>query len=65
MARQPRLVISYQPLHIMHRGNNRQNIFENDDDMMRLREYLSTALSASSCRNQVGCPPVMLCIPIL
>lgn len=30
MASLPRLILPDHPLHIMHRGNNRQNIFEND-----------------------------------
>jgi REP-associated tyrosine transposase len=36
MARLPRLVLPDQPLHIMHRGNNRQNIFESEEDMVRI-----------------------------
>jgi len=31
MARLPLLVLPNQPLHIMHWGNSRQNIFENED----------------------------------
>ncbi len=49
MARLPRIVIPNQPLHIMHRGNNRQNIFEDEEDMFRLKEYLDLSLSNSNC----------------
>ncbi len=33
MARFPRIVIPNQPLHIMHRGNNRQDIFKYEEDI--------------------------------
>jgi len=33
MARLPRIVIPNQPLHIMHRGNNQQDIFESEEDI--------------------------------
>ncbi|VAW64250.1 Transposase and inactivated derivatives [hydrothermal vent metagenome] len=33
MARLPGIVLPDQPLHIMHRGNNRQDIFESEDDI--------------------------------
>ncbi len=32
MARLPRLVVPGQPLHIMHRGNNREAVFFGEDD---------------------------------
>jgi len=38
MARLPRIVIPNQPLHIMHRGNNRQNIFISEEDLIRIKE---------------------------
>ncbi len=38
MARLPRIVVPNQPLHIMHRGNNRQDIFESVEDMSRIKE---------------------------
>lgn len=38
MARLSRIVIPNQPGHIMHRGNNRQNIFESEEDMVRIKE---------------------------
>lgn len=49
MARHPRIVMPNQPLHIMHRGNNRQDIFENEDDMARIKADLTAALSSSTC----------------
>ncbi len=50
MARLPRIVIPNQPLHIMHRGNNRQNIFETDEDMQRIKDDITAALSKSKCQ---------------
>ncbi len=49
MARLPRIVIPNQPLHIMHRGNNRQDIFQSEEDMARINIDLAYALSKSSC----------------
>jgi len=43
MARLPRIVLPNQPLHIMHRGNNRQDIFESEEDMLRIKESLLKA----------------------
>ncbi|MBV1914615.1 MAG: transposase, partial [Pseudomonadales bacterium] len=39
-----------QPLHIIHRGNNRQDIFESEQDMIRIKEDIKLALSKTSCR---------------
>ncbi|NQY26524.1 MAG: hypothetical protein HRT92_05035 [Piscirickettsiaceae bacterium] len=50
MARLPRIVVPNQPLHIMHRGNNRQDVFETDEDMMRIKEDLAISLSKSACQ---------------
>ncbi len=50
MARLPRIVIPNQPLHIMHRGNNKQDIFESDEDMMRIKEDIAHALLKSDCQ---------------
>ncbi|MBV1915525.1 MAG: transposase, partial [Pseudomonadales bacterium] len=50
MARLPRIVIPNQPLHIIHRGNNRQDIFESEEDMIRIRADIKQALSKASCR---------------
>ena len=50
MARLPRIVIPNQPLHIIHRGNNRQDIFESEQDMVRIKEDIRLALSKAPCR---------------
>ncbi len=50
MARLPRIVIPNQPLHIIHRGNNRQDIFESEDDMIRIKADIKLALSKASCQ---------------
>ncbi|MCC5796665.1 MAG: transposase [Methylophaga sp.] len=50
MARLPRLVLPDQPLHIMHRGNNRQNIFENEEDMTRILNDIGEALHKADCQ---------------
>lgn len=49
MARLSRIVIPNQPLQIIHRGNNRQNIFESEDDMVWIKEDIKLSLSKSSC----------------
>jgi len=49
MARLPRLVIPDQPLHIMHRGNNRQDIFNTEDDLVRIKEDIEHGLKESGC----------------
>jgi len=50
MARLPGIVLPNQPLHIMHRGNNRQAIFETDKDMLRFKDDLAISLSKSDCQ---------------
>lgn len=50
MARLPRLVLPNQPLHIMHRGNNRQNIFENEEDMARILNDIAESLAKADCQ---------------
>jgi len=50
MARLPRLVLPNHPLHIMHRGNNRQDIFESEEDMIRIKEDIQYGLEKSSCQ---------------
>ncbi len=50
MARLPRIVIPNQPLHIIHRGNNRQDIFASEEDMIRIKEDIKLALSKTPCR---------------
>ena len=49
MARLSRIVVPDQSLHIIHRGNNRQNIFESGDDMLRVKEDIELSLSKSNC----------------
>ncbi len=49
MARLPRSVVPNQPLHIMHRGNNRLGVFESDEDMMRVKDDIATSLEKSDC----------------
>jgi putative transposase len=50
MARLPRIVIPNQPLHIMHRGNNRQEIFKTKEDMLRLKADIKESLLKSNCK---------------
>jgi len=49
MARLPRIIIPNQPVHIMPRGNNRQDIFETEEDMVRITEDIAYALSKADC----------------
>ena len=49
MARLPRIVLPEYPLHIMHRGNNRQDIFESEDDMVKMKEDIAVSLKKSTC----------------
>jgi len=49
MARLSRIVVSNQPLHIMHRGNNRQDIFESEEDLTRIKEDIALSLLKSGC----------------
>jgi len=49
MARLPRIVVPNQPLHIMHRGNNRQDIFESEEDLTRMKEDIEHSLLKSGC----------------
>ena len=50
MARLPRIVLPNQPLHIMHRGNNRQDIFETEGDMLRIKDDIKASLLKSKCK---------------
>jgi putative transposase len=50
MARLPRIVLPNQPLHIMHRGNNRQDIFEAEEDMQRIKDDINESLLKSKCK---------------
>ncbi|NOQ17552.1 MAG: hypothetical protein GQ581_10880 [Methyloprofundus sp.] len=49
MARLPRIVVPNQSLHIMHRGNNRQDIFESEEDMLRIKNDIKLSLLKSGC----------------
>jgi len=49
MARLPRIVVPNQPMHIMHQGNNRQDIFESETDMTRIIKDITHALSKYHC----------------
>jgi len=49
MARQARIVVAGQPLHIIHQGNNRQDVFKSQQDHRRFIEDLAAS------RNQSGC----------
>lgn len=49
MARLPRIVIPNQPLHIMHRGNNRQHIFNTEEDMLKIKNDIAHGLKKSGC----------------
>ena len=49
MARLPRIVIPNQPLHIMHRGNNRQHLFNTEEDMLRIKDDIAHGLKKSGC----------------
>ena len=49
MARLPRIVIPDEPLHIMHRGNNRQDIFQREEDYFRFLDDLKTSLKQYDC----------------
>ena len=49
MARLPRIVIPGEPLHIMHRGNNRQDIFQREEDYFRFLDTLKASLKQYDC----------------
>ena len=49
MARLPRIVVPNQPLHIIHRGNNRQDIFKSEEDLARIKEDIEHSLLKSGC----------------
>ena len=49
MVRLPRIVDHNEPLHIMHRGNNKQAIFESEEDMTRIKGDIEHSLSKSAC----------------
>lgn len=49
MARLPRIVVPGEPLHIMHRGNNRQDIFRSEEDMAHIKNDLAISLKKAHC----------------
>lgn len=49
MARQARIVVPGQPLHVTHQGNNRQNVFKSDQDHQRFIEDLVASRNKSGC----------------
>jgi putative transposase len=49
MARLPRLCVANYTHHVIHRGNNRQDIFLNDDDSAYFLALLGKALKDFSC----------------
>ncbi len=49
MARSPRLVVPGQPLHLIHRGNNRQAVFFGEDDYHRFLSDVTQAAGKYRC----------------
>ncbi len=49
MARSPRLVVPGQPLHLIHRGNNRQAMFFGDDEYHRFLADVTQAAGTYRC----------------
>lgn len=49
MPRRPRIVVSDIPLHIIQRGNNRQNCFFTTSDYLVYLDMLKSAASKSAC----------------
>ncbi len=49
MARSPRLVVPDQPLHLIHRGSNRQAVFFGKDDYHRFLSDLTQAAGKFQC----------------
>lgn len=43
MARLPRLVVPFQPHHVIQRGNDRQSVFRDDDDRRAFLDWLRIA----------------------
>jgi putative transposase len=50
MPRRPRLVVPDIPLHIIQRGNNRQNCFYNDSDNLVYLDLLRRAAGGAQCK---------------
>ena len=49
MARWPRIVVPGMPLHVTHRGNDREAIFRSDEDFAMYREILLEASHRTGC----------------
>ena len=47
--RLPRIVVPGEPLHIMHRGNNRQDIFRSEEDIAHIKNDLAISLKKANC----------------
>jgi putative transposase len=50
MPRRPRLVVADVPLHIIQRGNNRNNCFFSNSDYLVYLDLLRRSAAAASCR---------------
>ncbi|GLP96898.1 transposase [Paraferrimonas sedimenticola] len=55
MPRGPRHIIANVPVHIIHRGNNRQTIFHNAKDHAVYHKWLGEALAESKCTLHAFC----------
>ena len=51
MTRLPWIIIPDEPLHIIHRGNNRQNIFQREEDYFRFLSDLKASLKHVDINN--------------
>ena len=49
MARLPRIVVPGEPLHIIYRGNNRQDIFYTEEDMAHIKHHIAISLHKAYC----------------
>jgi len=49
MGRLLRIAIPGQPLHIMYRGNNRQDIFQREEDYCRFKSDLDMSMKQNDC----------------
>ena len=49
MPRGPRFILAGVPHHVISRGNNRQQIFFEDEDIARYRHFLHDALQRFDC----------------
>lgn len=49
MPRRPRFFVPEQPLHVVHRGNNRCATFTRDEDYFVFRDYMADACRRHDC----------------